>query len=59
MIRDVWTITPETLASHAGKLLLDHKFSCLPVGGTELVLCGIITERDFLRFAIKAFEIHD
>ncbi|MEJ7597735.1 MAG: CBS domain-containing protein [Kofleriaceae bacterium] len=58
MTRDVWTVTPETLASVAGRTLLDHKFGCLPVveGG---VLVGIVTERDFLRFAVKAIEQHD
>ncbi|MEP6862325.1 MAG: CBS domain-containing protein [Deltaproteobacteria bacterium] len=59
LTRDVWTVTPETLASHAGRTLLDHKFGCLPVVDRHGVLCGIVTERDFLRFAIKALEIHD
>jgi len=59
MTRDVWTVTPETLASHAGQTLLDHKFGCLPVVDRHGVLCGILTERDFLRFAIKTLEIHD
>ncbi|HUJ63666.1 MAG TPA: CBS domain-containing protein [Kofleriaceae bacterium] len=59
MTRDVWTVNPETLASHAGQTLLDHKFGCLPVVDHDRVLCGIVTERDFLRFAIKALEIHD
>jgi CBS domain-containing membrane protein len=59
MTRDVWTVRPDTLASIAGRTLLDHKFGCLPViGDTDLVV-GIITERDFLRFAIKALEMHD
>lgn len=59
MTRDVWTVTPDSLASHAGQTLLDHKFSCLPVVDEDRVLCGIVTERDFLRFAIKTLEIHD
>ncbi|MDX2090000.1 MAG: CBS domain-containing protein, partial [Kofleriaceae bacterium] len=59
MTRDVWTVTPDTLASHAGQTLLDHKFGCLPVVDADHVLCGIVTERDFLRFAIKALELHD
>lgn len=59
MTRDVWTVTPDALASHAGQTLLDHKFSCLPVVDQDRVLCGIVTERDFLRFAIKALEIND
>ncbi|MGE3767552.1 MAG: CBS domain-containing protein [Kofleriaceae bacterium] len=59
MTRDVWTVNPDTLASHAGQTLMDHNFSCLPVVDEHHVLCGIVTERDFLRFAIKALEIHD
>lgn len=59
MTADVWTVGPDTLASHAGQTLLDHKFGCLPVVDADRILCGIITERDFLRFAIKALEIHD
>lgn len=59
MTRDVWTVTPETLASHAGQTLLDHKYSCVPVVDADGVLRGILTERDFLRFAIKALQIHD
>ncbi|MGE3460195.1 MAG: CBS domain-containing protein, partial [Kofleriaceae bacterium] len=59
MTRDVWTVNPDTLASHAGQTLMDHNFSCLPVVDEHHVLCGILTERDFLRFAIKALEIHD
>ena len=59
MTRDIWTVTPDTLASHAGRTLLDHKYSCLPVVDANHVLCGIVTERDFMRFAIKALEMHD
>jgi CBS domain-containing membrane protein len=59
MTRDIWTVTPGTLASHAGLTLLDHKFGCLPVVDQDHVLCGIVTERDFLRFAIKTLELHD
>jgi CBS domain-containing membrane protein len=59
MTRDVWTVHPETLASHAGQTLLDHKYSCLPVVDDDGMLLGIVTERDFLRFAIKTLAIHD
>jgi CBS domain-containing membrane protein len=59
MTRDVWTVTPNALASHAGQTLLDHKFGCLPVIDQDRVLCGIVTERDFLRFAIKTLELDD
>ncbi|MBL0214119.1 MAG: CBS domain-containing protein [Myxococcales bacterium] len=59
MTRDVWTVQPETLASVAGRTLLDHKFGCLPVVSEDGVVVGIITERDFLKFAIKAVEQFD
>jgi len=59
MTRDLWTVEPETLASHAGQLLIDHQDSCLPVVDQDRVLFGIVTERDFLKFAIKALSIHD
>ncbi|MDQ3369145.1 MAG: CBS domain-containing protein [Myxococcota bacterium] len=59
MTRDVWTVGPETLASVAGRTLLDHKFGCLPVIGEDRLVVGIVTERDYLRFAIKAIEMHD
>ena len=59
MTHDVWTVQPDTLASHAGRTLLDHKFGCLPVIDEHRVLRGIVTERDFLRFALKTLEQYD
>lgn len=59
MTRDVWTIGPDALASVAGRTLLDHRFGCLPVIGEDRIVVGIVTERDYLRFAIKALEMHD
>jgi CBS domain-containing membrane protein len=52
MTRDVWTVSPETLASVAGRTLLDHKFGCLPVVDADHRLIGIVTERDFLKAAL-------
>jgi CBS domain-containing protein len=59
MTRDVWTAGPDTFASNAGRLLLDHRFGCLPVVDSVGQLVGIVTERDYLRFAVKAIEMHD
>ena len=53
MTRDVWTTTPDTQADRAGTLLLDHSFGCLPVTEPDGTLVGIVTERDFLRYAIR------
>jgi CBS domain-containing membrane protein len=59
MTRDIWTVAPDALASVAGQTLLDHKFGCLPVIDADRQLVGIVTERDYLRVAIKALELHD
>lgn len=59
MTREVWTAGPDTPASNAGQLLLDHHFGCLPVVDLVGHLVGIVTERDFLRFAVKAIEFYD
>jgi CBS domain-containing membrane protein len=59
MTRDVWLVRSDTFASVAGRMLLDHRFGCLPVVDAEHQLIGIVTERDYLRFAIKTIEIHD
>lgn len=59
MTRDVWTAGPEAFASNAGRLLLDHRFGCLPVVDAAGRLIGIVTERDYLKFAVKAIELHD
>jgi CBS-domain-containing membrane protein len=59
MTRDVWTVTPNTLASVAGATLADHQYGCLPVVDHAHRLVGILTEHDFLRFAIRALRIND
>lgn len=59
MTRDVWTVTPDTLASVAGDTLFDHRFGCLPVVDDAHRLVGILTEHDFLRFAIRALRMND
>jgi CBS domain-containing protein len=59
MTRDIWTVHPETLASVAGRTMAEHRYGCLPVIDENGVLVGIVTERDFLKFATKAIEMHD
>jgi len=59
MTRDVWTASPDTLASRAGALLLDHAFGCLPVVEPGGRLVGIVTERDYLRIALEAIARRD
>ncbi len=59
MTHDVWSVHLDTLASIAGQTLLDHHYGCLPVVDEHHVLVGIVTARDYLRFAIKALQMHD
>lgn len=56
MTRDVWTVPPDMLAITAARTLLDHRFSCLPVVDSNHHLRGIVTERDFLKFAIQSLQ---
>lgn len=51
MSTDVVTVEPSTPALDAAALLLDNRFGCLPVVNAG-VLVGIVTETDFLRWAM-------
>lgn len=59
MSRAVLAVSPETLASEAAQLMLVHRIGCLPVIDEFEMLRGIVTERDFLRFAEKTLAMHD
>ena len=56
MTTDVWTAGPEMTAATAGRLLLDHRFGCLPVVDDAGLLIGIINERDFMTLAVRALD---
>ena len=56
MSRDVWTVNQSASAHDAGKLLIDHAFGCLPVVDDDHKLVGIVTDRDYLRFAISVLK---
>jgi len=45
------TVRPATSLVHAARIMLAHKFGCLPVCEEDGTLVGIITEADFVRFA--------
>ncbi len=59
MSTELWNVRPDTSASAAGRMLLDHRYSCLPVTEEDLTLVGILTIRDYLRFAVTAIAMHD
>ncbi|MFP4070653.1 MAG: CBS domain-containing protein [Desulfovibrionales bacterium] len=55
MRTDVKTVTPDMHIKEAARLLLEHKYGCLPViEGEQLV--GIVTEADFLALTISLME---
>ena len=49
MSREVVTVTPDSTILHAARLMLQRKFSGLPVVDTNGTLVGMVTEGDFLR----------
>ena len=51
MTTDVRSVSPDTPADEAAMILVDTKFGCLPVVN-EGTLVGIVTEADFLRWAV-------
>ena len=56
MTVDVWTAGAEMTAANAGRLLLEHRFSCLPVVDDAGQLIGIVTERDLVKLAVTALD---
>ncbi len=58
MNRDVWTVSQDATAYRAASLLADHRFGCLPVVDNNHHLVGIITDSDFLKFAVRVLRKH-
>ncbi len=52
MTREPVTVRPSASLAHAAELMLDRKFGCLPVCDDAGALVGIVTEADFVRFAV-------
>lgn len=53
MSRDITTCTPGTTVREAGRLMLDGKFSCLPVVEGDGRCVGIVTVRDLAKWAVE------
>jgi CBS-domain-containing membrane protein len=51
MNREVKTVRPDMSLREAVKVMLDHKFGCLPVVAEDGMLMGILTEADLVRYA--------
>lgn len=56
MTREPTTVTPTTSLVRAARLMLAHKYGCLPVCEDDGTLVGIITEADFVRFAADVVQ---
>jgi CBS domain-containing protein len=56
MVRDVKAVKPATALSTAARLLLQGKLGCVPVVDDNNVLVGILTESDFVRFAVEVLD---
>jgi CBS domain-containing protein len=52
MATDPVTTTPDTPLADAARVMLERKIGCLPVV-EDGRLVGILTESDFLRFAVE------
>lgn len=55
MTRGICSVSPETPALEAVERMLNERLGCLPVVDRDGRLCGIVTERDALRLAIRWF----
>ena len=55
MSTEVVTILPQAPLTQAGEILLKYKFGCLPVLENGQ-LCGILTETDFLKLALRLID---
>lgn len=59
MATKVITVHADTPILEAARLLLEHRFGCLPVVDAKGQVEGILTEVDVLRFTIKTLEALD
>jgi CBS domain-containing protein len=58
METNVLTVSPDTPAAEAARLIEARKIGCLPVVAAGK-LVGIVTEADFVRYARKHLESHE
>jgi acetoin utilization protein AcuB len=53
MTTKVVTVSPRTPILEAGRLMLSHRISCLPVVDDTNMLKGIVTSSDFIRLFVE------
>jgi len=52
MTKDPTSVRPALGLAQAARIMLERKFGCLPVCEDDGTLVGIVTEADFVRFAV-------
>lgn len=55
----VLTASPDTPVVEAARILIEHKYGCLPVVEGDHHLVGIVTESDFLDLLIEVIDRDD
>lgn len=58
MTRALLTVRPEQDAGDAGRMMLEHRVSCLPVVDEHGACAGILTLRDIARWAVELLNEH-
>jgi CBS domain-containing protein len=56
MVSRLTTVAPDSSLAAAARIMLRHKFGCLPVCEADGTLVGIVTESDFVRFAADVVQ---
>ena len=57
MCTEITTISPETSLLQSAKLLIAHKYGCLPVVEEDGKLVGLVTEADFVKMMVQMMEL--
>ena len=55
MVKSLTTVSSDTTALQAARLLVGHEYSCLPVVEDDKIV-GLLTDRDFLQLVIRALS---
>lgn len=59
MTRALLTTRPDSLVGEAGRRMLEHRVSCLPVVNEHGECEGILTVRDIARWSLEQIDEHD
>ena len=57
MRTEITTIGPDTDILQAAKMLISHKYGCLPIVDESGKLEGLVTEADFVQMMVRMMEL--